>query len=538
MSDFENNYFFISTLIILFSPSNNKNNNKNIKTDSFKKFSYKYYLFKKNFNTSTLAYSPLPSSPSKKDIVKDIPWLKTKNIERAQLILNKMLNSLDEESSLYKYLDSECRWLLKSLKGSFSIKVLESNKAKYVFSETSYKLNSNQTDTENHPRSFSGKSGTYLFTNLITNPQYIGSSIDLYNRYKSHMINSLRPHRGGKTPLYNSVRLNSWNNFTWSPIIISTNHITSFFKKNSLNLSRMAMLTDQENYILRSFTQFEARIYEQSLIKEILPSLNNSLEVTFPFLNWKIGETGLTSNNESDMYIFAVSKDKSFSISFSSTNAAARSLGIPKTTLNRYVNYTNFPLESPILGKEVYIINNKKPLLEGKPEYKNINHENISDIDLYRLEPGKLYAYLMDKTTLLGIFKSPNEAAFLLDGKKDSKYISRYINLERPVIVGLDRIPVYFTMHPDWKNNRSGRTGNRWVEHKSSRSKSIVLVDTLEKTAIQYETVSDLLTALGLNKSATSFVKRYMNPTKLYKNRYEFYYTEDFKGIITGHDSK
>jgi hypothetical protein len=223
MSDFENNYFFISTLIILFSPSNNKN----IKTDSFKKLSYKYYLFKKNFNTSTLAYSPLPSpSPSKKEIVKDIPWLTTKNIERAQLILNKMLNSLDDEFSLYKYLDSECRCLLKLLKGSFSIKILESNKAKYVYSDTSYKLNSNQT--EKHPRNFSGKSGTYLFTNLITNQQYIGSSIDLYNRYKTHMINSMRAHRGGNTPLYYSVRLHSWNNFTWSPIITSTNHITSF----------------------------------------------------------------------------------------------------------------------------------------------------------------------------------------------------------------------------------------------------------------------------------------------------------------------
>lgn len=29
-----------------------------------------------------------------------------------------------------------------------------------------------------------------------------------------------------------------------------------------------------------------------------------------------------------------------------------------------------------------------------------------------------------------------------------------------------------------------------------------------------------------------------MNLTKLYKNRYEFYYTEDFKGDITRYGSK
>ena len=32
---------------------------------------------------------------------------------------------------------------------------------------------------------------------------------------------------------------------------------------------------------------------------------------------------------------------------------------------------------------------------------------------------------------------------------------------------------------------------------------------------------------------ATSMVKRYMNPTKLYKQQYEFYYAEEYKGDIT-----
>lgn len=376
---------------------------------------------------------------------KMIPWLKTKQIELAQSVLNKMLNSLDKKSSLYQYLISDCRWILEHLKGSFTIKVLDSRTVKYIVSYKSYRLYRNSN--ENHPRNYAGVSGTYLFTNLITNQQYIGSSIDLYSRYKSHIPDSIRLQRGGNTPLYNSINLHKFKNFTWSPIITSTNHINSFLKR--LSLSQTAILTDQEIYILRSFTQFEARIYEQSLIKDILPSLNNSLTVIFPFLNWKEGE--LTLKEESDRYLIAVSKEKSFTISFSSTNAAVRALGIPKTTLNRYVNYINISLESPIWGKEIYIINNRKPLLEGKPENSRTAHEKISDINLFNLESGKLYAYLRDKTTLLGTFKSPNEAAFLLDGKKDSKYISRFINLERPVIVSPDRIPVYFTMHPDWK---------------------------------------------------------------------------------------
>ena len=31
----------------------------------------------------------------------------------------------------------------------------------------------------------------------------------------------------------------------------------------------------------------------------------------------------------------------------------------------------------------------------------------------------------------------------------------------------------------------------------------------------------------------TGYVKKYMNPTKLYKNRYEFYYESDYTGPRT-----
>lgn len=65
-----------------------------------------------------------------------------------------MLNSLDKDSSLYQYLVSECGWLLEPLKGSFTIKVLNLSKAKFIVSNRNYRLHSNQAD--NHPRKFAG----------------------------------------------------------------------------------------------------------------------------------------------------------------------------------------------------------------------------------------------------------------------------------------------------------------------------------------------------------------------------------------------
>lgn len=235
-----------------------------------------------------------------------------------------------------------------------------------------------------------------------------------------------------------------------SPIYISTNHITAFLKtknKESLNanylkLLNQEMLSDQEIYILRSFTQFEARIYEQSIITTLKPVLNSTLVVTGyarPFLNWREGDTGLTNKLNNDVYLIAVDKDNSITMNFNSINAAVIGLGIPITTLKRYINYINMSVYSPVLEKEMFIVNNKIPLLEGwlrPPEFNsNTKFETIKDIDLYNLEFGKLFAYLMDKQTIFGTFKSPNEAAFLLDGwLRPKKILNIFLDMATPEI--------------------------------------------------------------------------------------------------------
>lgn len=60
----------------------------------------------------------------------------------------------------------------------------------------------------------------------------------------------------------------------------------------------------------------------------------------------------------------------------------------------------------------------------------------------------------------------------------------------------------------------------------AKRGKSILLVDTLEGTTTEFNSITELLDHLGLNTRSTNVVKRYMNPTKLYKGRYEFHMKE------------
>jgi len=99
---------------------------------------------------------------------------------------------------------------------------------------------------------------------------------------------------------------------------------------------------------------------------------------------------------------------------------------------------------------DVYLIDPSEPLSEESPSFVTTdNVMAITGVDLHALKKGKLFALLLDKKSLFGVYDNPSQAAKSLDGKSDSRYISRYINLERPVAVGEDKTPVYFVMNPD-----------------------------------------------------------------------------------------
>lgn len=445
----------------------------------------------------------------------------TQNIQDASLVLMNMYNSLPELDPVKQYLEKYCLHLLP-WQGFVKKEDLQRDYVNY------------QVDSQNkegHPSLYRGKSGCYIFFCLKNGSYYIGSAVCLHTRYKSHKVNSIRPERGGDNALYLSVRELGWRSFIWKPVIITTNHINNFIKQNPGRELGLASL-----FILRAFTQFEARVYEQALLTHYRPKLNSSYTVVFPFSSWEINAT--LRPDSSKAIIVKGKENTGFVLEYSSKNRAAISLGIPKTTFDRYVNLENHAVYSPILEMYVFLIDPSKPLSQDSPDYSQTENlmPIITSVDLYKLEKGKLFALLLDKKSIFGIYNSPSQAAKSLDGKSDSKYISRYINLERPVSVGPDQEPVYFVMNPEWKRDSKGRIAARPSERKrSSKSKSIVLLDVLNNTALLFETVSDMSRYLGRNSvTDTGYVKKYMNPHKLYKGQFEFYYESDFKGRISG----
>nr|YP_009262012.1 GIY-YIG endonuclease [Chrysoporthe austroafricana]AMX22087.1 GIY-YIG endonuclease [Chrysoporthe austroafricana] len=210
-------------------------------------------------------------------------------------------------------------------------------------------------DKQGHPSLYTGKSGCYAFLCLKTGDYYVGSAVCLNTRYKAHKVNSSRPERGGYNSLYLSVRKHGWHNFIWIPLIITNNYINNFTKQNPEQELSLESL-----FILRSFTQFEARLYEQILLTEFRPKLNSSYTVVFPFSNWE--KSAYLMNDGSKPIEVRVGDNTQFLMKFSSKNRAAVSLGIPKTTLDRYINLKNFTIYSPVLEMDIYLVDPSKPL--------------------------------------------------------------------------------------------------------------------------------------------------------------------------------
>lgn len=221
-------------------------------------------------------------------------------------------------------------------------------------------------------------------------------------------------------------------------------------------------------------------------------------------------------------------------IEFDSIANAAIGLGVSKTTIGRYIN-TISPLASPLLDLDVFIVDSSRPLTNNMVNFKDTTVLSpITDFDLYSLPMGKLIALNSYKYPVhfYGTYNSPADAALALDNKTEYKYISRYINLERPVEVTTNKDLVYFVMNPLYKNNSSLRR----TPIVPRNTKAIVLVDTINNTTTHYESVKLLLQDLGIKSTgATSLVKRYMYPIKLYKNQFQFVYANEYKGIINNY---
>ena len=359
------------------------------------------------------------------------------------------------------------------------------------------------------PKKYENRAGVYIIKDDNGSYFYIGSSINIHNRIKNHLLNFRKPNRGGNSLFYKHVKsIGGWNCFSIKIIKEIPNCLHLFLKEYPYY-----KLTKNEMLVLNFLTIFIVRSYELMFINIYKPNLNQY--VVFPFLNFNI--QSLSKNNfkykgYSRNNILLV---ESFSMSHFSLN-----LGLSKTTIYRYLNSNKYVF-SKKLGLYLYINrgenkNNLKSLKNNL--WINREYPDISNVDLNKLPKG-LIALDIDKKTILAQFNSIKETALFLDNKKEVRYISRYINKEKIIKTG--GLNCYFV-----------RNSNKKIAFKHSpNKKSIILFDIIDKYIIYFDSIKELLIYLGHKTgNDTSMIKRNIINNilnKPYKKRYLFLYKKD-----------
>jgi cytochrome c oxidase subunit 2 len=428
----------------------------------------------------------------------NILWVETPNIAAGRSVLITMIESLPQDSPLVKFLTERGGWLLAPLAGDTGIPAKGKNDPHVLGPTTTV----TQEGIKNIRGDINNKSGCYMFMNTATGLFYIGSATNLLTRLKYHYH---VPTKRATTTLYSAAVPLGWFNFTWSQLVSTTNYMFEYTKSVSISL------TDEQAYILRSFTQFEARIFEQALLSYHFPLQGHT--IVFPFMAW---HPGYTDGNTDGVAITATSVNTGEVYQFSSINQAAVMLGLSRASVMRYLNLIGRYVHSPVIG-DVYLVDPNRSMEDRVPSQRWLNSSDpISGINIDNLEPGKLYAFHTDKVTLFGTYTSPGEAAMVLDGKIDNKYIRRYINLERIVLVGADNTPIYFVMNPAYKDDMACRAGNRSVIVQSPK---YLLEDTILGITTQHRTYKDILSHIGSTATPES-IKRYVNSGKKLHKQY------------------
>lgn len=115
--------------------------------------------------------------------------------------------------------------------------------------------------------------------------------------------------------------------------------------------------------VLQTYTQYEARIYEQALQAFCKPKLNGAGDVVFNN-TWdpkdvrpsKLGKRPFIAITESGR-----------SVEFLSINAATDILGISRKTIATVLNYPNIYVECPKLSEKCRFVEPHLPIKRGNP---------------------------------------------------------------------------------------------------------------------------------------------------------------------------
>jgi hypothetical protein len=265
----------------------------------------------------------------------------------------------------------------------------------------------------------------YFFINKNSLRFYIGSTISPVGRLHNY-IHSWTYARHG---LLNEMRTigGGFDNYYFYPGFKTPNYLNLFTELNpNIKIDAKSM------FILNCFSEFHVRLLEQSIISYLKPEINDldvAVSYTFPAINIEDFNPKIWEKSHE---ISVFDKEGNLFNSYDSINKAKSALGLTEFAIRWYRNRADQLVLCPkpnlhlrIVDETIQTISSSAPLASFEKLVP------IIGINLAEIPEGFIYAYLDDKETLFGVFRSASE--FALANKLNPWQAFRYINKEKQI---------------------------------------------------------------------------------------------------------
>nr|QKS32161.1 GIY-YIG endonuclease [Sphaerobolus stellatus] len=427
-----------------------------------------------------------------------------RHIERAHDTLKLMIESLSEETLIYKFILEKIKTAYK-----FNAKVVKD------------KLIPNNADKWKSFSPFSlpyHKGGTYLFHQTLTNDTYIGSAANHTDR----AIQNSEQFRGVNPRSLHIQEKDKQETLLFS-IIHEVPSLVKLFRKEYPKY----LLSKGEYEILLAITTYTSRILEQYLIDQFKPTINGKggiydLTVTHKFTNWD--KTNLNKkliDNRGSIPVNIFNLDGSLEYSANSLNDASKYLQMSATSVYLYVNNSKSYF-SKHLNKHVRLVEleftGDTKLRKIEHSLKNVNPLILDGKDLNNLDLLFLYCFSQDKKTyqtfLTDAYRNlfPKNSEILIKNNKtftgSYNYIRNRINLDVSVLAE-DGKSYYLAKNPERLDTEIRDNSVLWlIDLEKFEAK---LYPNLHKVVDYFKSISKSEITLRLCNYYKNTGKRYKN---------------------------
>lgn len=232
--------------------------------------------------------------------------------------------------------------------------------------------------------------------------------------------------------------------------------------------------------ILRTFTQFNARLYESSILNALNSTLNANFDVIFK-VKWNPDTISLGQSEGAGRSIEAIGLDSGTVWSFESLREGSRITGIDTRDITRLINYPGYYATSLDLGERLEFRDNLLPINEGSPNA--VTETTFKDIDHSIIPQGQIWAYeedLSSYTVFTGGQTAGNDF-----GVSKFAVLHNVNRIFTSCIVGGCSVKIYFARNP--------------VGVQATQSTAVIMTDTLNNVAYSYDSIEQIAKAFRVN---------------------------------------